>query len=291
MYNNCNITQVIKNVVINSGIKRCILDIPENKEIYSQIILPGLKLKETMSFLQQFYGIYSNSIKTFIKDDTLYILRGTTGIHEQDDNDNESRFIRLKMDLYVDGQNKFGGGFTTTILKTGNSTEYLCYADLKNQDISNITSELIGDGTSIIDNHRAFNAIETKSNEFNKVMVDNYTNPWKFIPSIERGHSKSSTFSSLYYDEYNNPLNASSVVEKVRSKGKIVLSTTNLDMFDIKINKYLNLYFNEESKQKFNGDYFFQRIVHSLYNTNKLKEGYNEYVLNSFHLFNLRKFR
>lgn len=68
------ITNTIGYVFNEVGINSVIMDIPENKQKYEQILLPPFNFKNTIEYLANSHGIFKTGIRQFLDFDTYYLL-------------------------------------------------------------------------------------------------------------------------------------------------------------------------------------------------------------------------
>lgn len=152
------------------GVKDLVIEIPDNKKVYEQIVSPPLKFRQTVNFLQQNYGIYNTGVIAFQDFERTYILPKylKESVIEKDEcktiyilvNDKDGSNINMNLSSYYDVNKKIYA------INTLNNLQFI--------DNSNFDKEIIGDSINVlnVDNINSTN-VSLELNSYNNDITKN----------------------------------------------------------------------------------------------------------------------
>ena len=74
---NATVTNAIQYIASKAGIKNILMTIPDNTTVYSELVIPPLKAKEAIRWIDTYYGLYKTGMLFYIDplNSTTYILK------------------------------------------------------------------------------------------------------------------------------------------------------------------------------------------------------------------------
>ena len=242
------ISYVLKLVDDNiQGYDGCIIDSPDNTDLYKEIILPPKQtIKSALTDLQNRYGIYTNGLTTFFDNGILYILDRFKTSHEY--KENEYRKIHLQINTNITES------MPTVITEKDEDELTISTTTIpKDIDLDIVNSEIIGNKTIITSYGMTHNAVEYKDGKFSK-----FNTPIQVIEKPGKSHTETGNKIQLEYDELNNPYNVSAILRS--TSPQTYLEIPEIDNIPIDIfrpNIIFNLSFpkDQERNHKYAGDY------------------------------------
>lgn len=167
-FNNCTMKALINHLINNKLLqdKKTIFANPSNTNVFPQILLPYNNVINSIKYLDNVYGIYSDGLKIFFDLDKNYILNK---------NHNEFEQSGLYENIIIDIANS-ENVMTTDLLP---NTITVLQGDFSYNELSNIKYEVTGTDNSFVLNN-------------NKTILNK---KWE----------NDNTKSQVYYQKYNNP--------------------------------------------------------------------------------------
>jgi len=243
------------NYLINEydEIKYAIVDSPDNETKYKEIIIPPIRFKNSIKFLQYLYGIYKTGVRINYDNDTLYILDTYRQIHEYKQKDSPMFMLTIlekkenapSVDLTT--VREFDAkGFTINSYKTMVNVNF--YTN-KFIDGDAFGDKMIYTNYSLFKNSILFK--DGKLNTFEKPYIETKR-------GVVGSHKMTGDYTLLEYDELNNPFNVSKFMVDMNSAfTKTEISINNVDARDFAPNKTVYLNFtNKELQAEKSGFYF-----------------------------------
>lgn len=239
--NDANIFDAIIHSCNKVGITNLIMLPPDNEEEYKQIISPPVKLKQSISFLQENYGVYNNGILLFHDFNKTYIIPKylKEAVVEKDEcksvyillNEKDGNNANLNISSYYDSSKNI------FVINTINNVTIT--------DNSNLNKEIVGDSLNVID----ISNIENKN-------IDLELNSYS---------SNSNTIKQKNLINYNNN---SYIVEEYKSELQNSQININLNLINVDIsylgpNKEIVLIFeNSDTENKYGGHYSINNMTY-----------------------------
>ena len=257
----CKIKDVVGYILKSFNIKNVLMSSPQNNTKYEQVIVPPLNLKNSIQYIADTYGIYTNGIKQFYDFDYLYILRNDfteipTMASEYSNvyinvtklmNDNES----LNIGSYKDNENN------CYVINTNNVIE------ITKNGINN--KELNGNKLRIYDRNTLENSLIFDTNS-KKFKINKSYNETNINYDSYNGNDK---ITYLFNNSENNTLINN--YEKLNQYSNIEFSMyfLTLDLEIFKPNRRYIFNFEElEFAKKYNGVYMLEYLVTAMDQTN-----------------------
>jgi hypothetical protein len=192
-----------KNKDDKEAIKGCIIDKPDNDDVYKNLIITPHNLNTAIKELQTRYGIYRNGLTCFFDAPVLYVLNKFSLNHDcESDKPNKLIFecqvrnpaVQIGISPVIENKDKSLTYKVTSIPAP------------VNQDIS--LSELNG-------NEYLFSNLTLASNmmTFEGGEIKEFTEPTESLVSDNIRHKKTSPKTTVDYDETNNPYNITSLLK------------------------------------------------------------------------------
>lgn len=74
---NATVTNAIQYIASKAGIKDILMTIPDNSKVYSELVIPPLKAKEAIRWVDTYYGLYKTGMLFYVDpiNSTTYILK------------------------------------------------------------------------------------------------------------------------------------------------------------------------------------------------------------------------
>lgn len=250
---------------------KVLFGVPDNEEKLRNVIIPPMKFKVVLPYIQQHFGIYKSGLTFFSDFDRFYILPGDITSKPCYDHENKELpnvFINLRK---IDEPDSHTGGMLkdekTYIFNTHDSIGYV--------NIGHENSEIIGsisyNSPRIIDSNRPgrdLNFPKTRS-------------------LSTSGSELTGISSEIKYDPNSNPYDMLSKAQKIEENStQLAIEFTLVDMSVFTPNKIYTIFFeNEELCQKYSGTY---KLVKMKFNAS-LVSNYEEYDGKVIGLFSLIK--
>lgn len=243
--NNCSPFDALIYACNKTNVKDLIIKEPDNLENYRQIICPPLKLKQSIEFIQNNYGIYKQGLLFFQDFNRTYILPKylNKSVIEKDEcniiyffiNNKKGNNINMSLNSYYDKRENM------YVINTLNNVTI--------NDNSNLNKELIGDRVNLIDINS-----EEKIENIN-LELDAY----------ESSNEITKNKNLILYN--NNPYKIEEFKSKINNEQiSLSLSVINIDVSFLTPNKQIIFLFEDTATQnKFGGHYSLSYLDYSIY--------------------------
>lgn len=220
-----------------------VIDKPANNITTNEVIIPPLLLIPTINYLQTMYGVYENGIQPFIDyDKILYILDKYADSHDHVKKDT------TLVHVYVVDANKYEAASMTRSLNDSKEPLYLGVPYITNTDDEVLKGELVGNNFAFSSFNQSIDAVSyNNENEPESSTAKDVTMVLKRnIPT----HDSTGEKTVCDYDEMNNVYNMSSRFNEVEARSQsISVTLQNARIEDFKVNKFVELHFQNSSKQ------------------------------------------
>lgn len=256
-----DILSVIGYLVNTMEVENLLISPPDNKNIYSQIIVPTGNYKETMNHLQVYYGIYKNGLKTYFDFDKSYILSKDINLSPYSENEPEIIYI------YINSIEEFESmGYYGMVYDRSTRNEYICtpnYTQFKTH--TQKTSEILGNEISILDQNKMEN---------DAVLYDPNTGKYNFSElkvTMNKGDkdSKNNRQTIFTNNLSNDFINNEFEYQLDKSNLEIILPLADINIKHFNPNRKFILMFREqELSYKYSGEYFLDKINYNLSKNN-----------------------
>lgn len=187
----------------NPYIDKCIIDPPDNTDVYTDLIVEPNELKDAIKMIQYRYGIYSKALTLFYDNGVLYVLNRLESYHSfQKD---EISKIYVLIDDRISNVNPVDCAVINT---KHNFIKYERATSFSKQDYESIEGILKGDKFV----YSNFNSVLNSG--FGNDGDTTFISPLQEVDKPRSSRKDIGTKKILDYDMLNNPFNMSSIMHE-----------------------------------------------------------------------------
>jgi hypothetical protein len=237
----------IQYIATNAGLTNLLMTVPHNRTTYKELVIPPLKTKQAIKFLDTYYGLYKTGMMFYCDmiDDITYLLDYSPKCTAYQNKELKETNIMIPKK-----SNKYASNLLCSLYRRDNKETYFIIGDnnriaIRNESVSynaydNTDVKIIDtyDGNITTSNSTAI----VKDNKSVKIIENNTENPW-------------------FSDIYNSLIKGKNVV--------IEVPLANYDISAVTPNKAFKLVFEDSALSiKYKGNCILSEIAHAF-----VKEG------------------
>lgn len=256
VFKEIKVFNVIGYILNTCKIDKVLINKSHNDELYTQIIVPPLVLKESIIYLHNYYGVYRSGIKAFHDYDMLYLLN----------NDFDERITDAE-DNYVD--------VLIYMLRFDDTRQIMegCYKDDKEKKYKiNLPDNLIQINTALVSKETFGNKMKVYDNrriKYGTAADDADTFSFgsgnRLVDLRNEGHYSEDNVKYLRNNMENDLLLQSKIYLSKDSNLSVSLSMSDMDITYFKPNKVYKFEFEQEKSQEiYSGEYRLNSFRYSL---------------------------
>lgn len=249
----------------NPYIKKCLVDPPDNKAAYTDLIVEAAELKDAIKNIQYKYGIYLKGLELFYDDGVLYILNKLEPFHSYRDKELTTVMIRLNERTDVPANRDYA-----LIDEENGIIGYERSGQLIKEDYEAVSGIFSG-------NKFVFSNFGTIINSaFSGDDGTTFVSPLESIERPRASRPDVGVKKILDYDMLNNPYNMSSYVFEESQGVPISFAIMNMNPEHFTPNKNFRMVFDTpESNKLYGGIYNISAIEIEYRTTNHPTKRYN----------------
>lgn len=253
--------------IINKSefINKAIVDLPDNKVKYENLILLPYGLRNSFHSLQTRYGVYANGLLAFLDNGTLYCLKALSDDHQTEKD--KSPFTRIKMNQTL---NSLSFPYIMGIDKSDRSYMFESTSPLLKQNYDVIMGEILGDSMIYSNFDKILSSIEGNGDNIEiKPLVGEITRG-------KRSHIDTGVKLDIEYDELNNPYNMLSYVRRENTNIAVPITVNGVDLDVFSPEKKVILEIDDINKNiEYGGSYCIRNVIYTFVSGKNVNERFS----------------
>jgi len=246
---------VLNWICSESDVDGYIIDKPASHFTVNEVIIPTLTLIPAIKYIQTMYGVYENGIQPFIDyDNILYILDKYADEHDHEKGDTSL------IHIYVVDVDKYEATSMTRSKNLIGEAMYIGSPYISDENDEVLKGEIIGNNFAFSSFNQTIDAISFNSD--NEPDPSSAKDVAMVLKRNLETHSATGEKTICDYDEMNNVYNMSSRFNELEAQArKLTVTLQNAKIEDFKVNKFVELHFQNSSKQfELGGVYYLNAV-------------------------------
>ena len=238
-----DIGTVLNWVCSQTDVDGYIIDKPTSNINVNEVIIPTLLLIPTINYLQSMYGVYENGIQPFIDyDNILYVLDKYADSHDHEEDDTSV------IHIYVVDVNKYEATSMTRSENDKGEAMYIGAPLINDESDEILKGEIVGNDFAFSSFNQTIDALSFDTD--NEPDLSTAKDVAMVLKRNLPTHYATGEKTICDYDELNNVYGMSSKFNEVEAQAqRVTLTLQNAKIEDFKVNKFVELHFQNASKQ------------------------------------------
>lgn len=259
LFANCDVGTAIGYLINNTElITKAIIDLPDNKLEYEELVLLPYGLRNSFISLQSRYGVYFNGMWLFLDNGTFYCLKAFSNKHQH-----EKEKAGYTTIIVYESPNSLHLPYLIGINKEDKSYCYETDGVLKRTNIDVALGELLGDSMIYSNFETIINSVE--GNNSNPTIQSST----KELIRSNISHKDTGKRLDMDYDELNNPYNMTALMRKNTITTMIPLIVKSVDIDSFTPEKTISLKIADLGKNNEYGGSYSIKSVHIIFQPDK----------------------